>query len=154
MSCLRSPELASRMQIFMPSSIVSYPHKGSSIPQNFGLGFLNLDFCLQLFDQIQKHACSSPKHARYIWSCIMSRDFVQSLHSSQFPISFSPTPRHENQSVETSCQISTALLPQIDNIRGLIKKNDHLLLGYPGLTLQHKSELLPSIFPWPKVVRT
>ncbi|KAK3033654.1 hypothetical protein RJ639_034533 [Escallonia herrerae] len=51
-------------------------------------------------------------------------------------------------------QIATTLLPQIDDIGGLVEEYDHLLLGYPWLALEGGLELFPCIFPRPKVVWT
>lgn len=51
-------------------------------------------------------------------------------------------------------QIASTLLPKIDDISGLIEKNDHLFLRDPRLAFQSGLKFFPCIFSWPKKVRT
>ena len=49
-------------------------------------------------------------------------------------------------------QITAALLPEVDDISGLVEEDDHSLLRNPGLFLDLGLELLPRILPRPEVV--
>lgn len=50
-------------------------------------------------------------------------------------------------------QVATALLPEVDDICGLVEEDDHALLRNPRLLLDLGFEFLPRVLPRPEVVR-